>query len=67
LLDVLKRQVTLGSVTLQKVIKAPQGIMRSLVYHSTAITDLDAGENITIATMTLPKTITWQYCYSSNV
>jgi hypothetical protein len=67
LLDILQRQTGLGAVTLQKVIKAPQGIMRALVYHATSITDVDAGENINISTMTLPKTITWQYCYSSNV
>jgi hypothetical protein len=67
LLDILKRQTSLGSVTMQKVIKSPTGLMRALVYHATQITDVDAGENITIASMTLPKTITWQYCYSSNV
>ena len=67
LLDILQRQTSLGAVTMQKVIKAPQGTMRALVYHATAITDVDAGENITIGTMTLPKTITWQYCYSTAV
>lgn len=67
LLDILQRQTSLGSVTMQKVIKAPQGTMRALVYHATAITDVDVGENITIGTMTLPKTITWQYCYSTAV
>src|ERR1700761_860860 len=35
LLDILKRQTSLGSVTMQKVIKAPKGTMRALVYHAT--------------------------------
>ena len=67
LLDILQRQTALGTVTLQKVIKAPQGLMRAQVYHATSITDVDAGENINIGTMSLPKAITWQYCYSSHV
>lgn len=67
LLDVLQRQTQQGTVTMQKVIKSPQNTMRSLVYHATAITDIDAGENVNIGTMTLPKTLTWQYCYSTNV
>lgn len=67
LLDVLQRQTTLGSVTLSKVIRSPQNTMRSLVYHASSITDIDAGENVNIGTMTLPKTLTWQYCYSTNV
>lgn len=67
LLDVLKRQVTLGTITMQKVIKSPSGIMRARVYHNVVITDIDEGENVNIGTMTLPKTLTFQYCYSTPV
>lgn len=67
LLQVLQAQLRMGTVTMQKVIKAPNGFMRSKVYHNVVITDIDEGENINIGTMTLPKTLTMQYCYSTPV
>lgn len=67
LLDVLKRQVTLGTITMQKIIKSPSGIMRARVYHNCVITDIDEGESINIGTMTVPRTLTFQYCYSTPV
>lgn len=67
LLEVLKRQINLGNVTMQKVIKSPTGTMRSRVYHNIVITDIDEGENVNIGSMTLPKTLTFQYCYSTPV
>jgi hypothetical protein len=67
LLDVLKRQIQLGNVTMQKIVKSPSGIMRARVYHSCVVTDIDEGENVNIGTMTLPKTLTIQYCYSTPV
>lgn len=67
LLDVLKRQINLGNITMQKVVKSPTGVMRSKVYHKVVITDIDEGENVNIGTMTLPKTLTFQYCYSTPV
>lgn len=67
LLEVLRRQVTLGTVTMQKVIKSPSGIMRARVYHNVVVTDIDEGENINIGSMTLPKTLTFQYCYTTPV
>lgn len=67
LLDVLKRQVTMGTVTMQKIIKSPSGIMRARVYHNVVITDIDEGENVNIGSMSLPKTLTFQYCYSTPV
>jgi hypothetical protein len=67
LLTVLQAQINLGTVTMQKVIKSPDGIMRSLVYHNVVITDVDAGENISIGSMTIPKTMTFQYCYTTPV
>jgi hypothetical protein len=67
LLDVLKRQVTLGTITMQKIIKSPSGIMRARVYHNICVTDIDEGENVNIGTMTIPRTLTFQYCYSTPV
>lgn len=67
LLDVLKKQIQLGSITMQKVIKSPSGIMRARVYHNCVVVDIDEGENINIGTMSLPKTLTVQYCYSTPV
>lgn len=67
LLDVLKRQISLGEVQMSKVIKTPTGAMRAKTYHGIVITDIDEGENVNIGTMTLPKTLTFQYCYSSLI
>lgn len=67
LLEVLKRQIALGSVTMQKVVRSPNGIMRARVYHGVVVTDVDEGENINIGTMTLPKTLTAQYTHSTPV
>ena len=67
LIDVLQRQVSLGAVTIQKVIKSPLAVMRVRVYHGITITDVDQGENVNIGTMTLPKSVTFQYTYSTLV
>jgi len=67
LLDVLKRQLTLGNIVMQKIVRSPSGMYRARVYHGVVITDIDEGENINIGTMTLPKTITAQYCYTTPV
>jgi len=67
LIDVLKAQVAMGAITMQKIIKSPSGIMRARVYHNVVIVDIDEGEQINIGTMTLPKTLTFQYCYTTPV
>jgi hypothetical protein len=67
LLEVLKAQVNLGTITMQKIIQAPSGLMRGYVYHNVVITDIDQGESINIGTMTLPKTLTFQYCYTTYI
>lgn len=67
LLEVLKRQIQLGTITLQKVIKSPTGIMRARVFHNCVVVDIDEGESVNIGTMVLPKTLTVQYCYSTPV
>lgn len=67
LLEVLKRQINMGNITMQKIVKSPNGQMRARVYHNCVVTDIDEGENVNIGTMTLPKTLTIQYCYSTPV
>jgi hypothetical protein len=67
LLEVLKRQITLGEVTCRKLIASPSGLTRARVYHGCVITDIDEGEQINIGTMTLPKTITMQYIRTTVV
>lgn len=67
LLEVLKRQIQLGTVTLQKVIKNQSGMMRAKVFHNCVVVDIDEGENVNIGTMVLPKNLTVQYCYSTPV
>lgn len=68
LLDVLKRQVTLGAISCRKIVKAPiTGERRARVYHNCVITDIDEGEQINIGSMTLPKTITIQYTHTTVV
>ena len=67
LLAVLKRQVQMGEISCRKLIKSPSGITRARVFHGCVITDIDEGEQITIGTMTLPKTITMQYIKTTVV
>lgn len=67
LLEVLKRQIQLGEISCRKLIKSPTGITRARVYHNMAVTDIDEGEQVMINTMSLPKTMTLQYCFSSLV
>src|ERR1700761_7519569 len=52
LIAVLKAQIAMGAITMQKVIKSPSGIMRARVYHNVVIVDIDEGENVNIGTMT---------------
>lgn len=67
LLDVLRRQVSLGEITIRKVIKSPTGTPRTRVYHNCVITDFDESERVEIGTMTLPKTVRVQYTHTSTV
>jgi hypothetical protein len=67
LLDVLKAQLSMGAITMQKIIQSPTGIMRGYVYHGVVITDIDQGENINIGTMTIQRTMTFQYCYTTYI
>ena len=58
LLEVLRRQLALGNITMQKLVRSPSGLMRARVYHNVVIVDIDEGENVNIGTMVLPKTLT---------
>lgn len=61
LLDVFKRQISLGSVTCRKIIKTPNGKPRTKVYQNCVIVDVDDGEQINIASMVMPKGFTIMY------
>lgn len=67
LLDVLKRQLSLGEITCRKVIKNPNGTYRTRVYHNCVITDFDESERVEIGTMSLPKSIRVQYTHTTAV
>lgn len=67
LLDVLKAQLSLGSITCSKIIKQPDGTFRTLVYQNCMITDIDAGEQVNIASMVMPKGITVMYTNAIRV
>jgi hypothetical protein len=67
LLDVLKTQLGLGSITCRKIIKTPTGAPRTKVYHGCMIVDVDDGEQINIATMVLPKGLTIMYTHATTV
>lgn len=67
LLDVLRRQLALGEITCQKIIKNPNGQYRVRVYHGCVIEDIDENENVQIDTMTLPKTIRVKYTHVTTV
>lgn len=67
LLEVLERQMFLGAVNCQKIIRNAQGTMRAYVYHDICITDVDPGEQVNVGTMTLPKTVTMQYTQVTGI
>lgn len=67
LLEVLRRQLSMGAISCRKVIKAPNGVYRTRLYHGCVITDIDEGETVTIASMTLPKTIQIAYTHTTAV
>ena len=67
LLDVLARQILLGEISMRKIIRSPSGIMRALVYHNSVVTDIDAGEQVNIGSMSLPKTLTMQYTHTTPI
>lgn len=67
LLDVLKRQLSLGEITCRKIIKNPNGTFRTRVYHNCVIVDFDESERVDIATMSLPKSVRIQYTHTSTV
>lgn len=67
LLDVLKAQLALGSISCSKIIKLPDGTFRTYVYQNCMITDIDAGEQVNIASMVMPKGITVMYTNAIRV
>ena len=67
LLDVLKTQLRLGSISCRKVIKLPNGGFRIKAYQNCMITDIDDGEQINIASMVMPKGLTVMYTHALNL
>lgn len=61
LLDVFKKQLELGSIQIQKVIAGPDGKGRVETYQGVVVTDISAAENVSLTTMTQPKTVTCMY------
>ncbi len=67
LLDVLKAQLAIGSITCRKIIKVPGGNARVKVYQNCMITDIDDGEQVNISSMVMPKGITVMYTHAVRV
>lgn len=67
LLDVLKTQLALGSISCRKIIRVPNAAPRVYVYQGCMITDIDAGEQVNIASMVMPKGITVMYTKAIRV
>jgi hypothetical protein len=67
LLDVLKKQLSMGEVTCRKIIKNPNGAYRTRVYQGCVITDVNEGEDVNIGTITLPKSIQIAYTHTTVV
>jgi hypothetical protein len=61
LLDVLTRQLSLGSITCRKIIRKPDGSFRTKLYNNCVIVDVDDGEQVNIGTMVMPKGLTIMY------
>jgi len=68
LLDVLSNQLKNGVVTCSKLIAIPppRGGFRVKNYYNCMITDIDAGEQINIASMVMPKGLTIMYTHSGR-
>lgn len=67
LIDVLRRQLSLGEITMQKIIKNPNGSYRVRVYHGCVIEDIDENESVEISSMTVPKTISIRYTHVTAI
>ncbi len=67
LLDVLKTQLQLGSISCRKIIKVPNAAPRVKVYQNCMITDIDDGEQVNIASMVMPKGLTIMYTHALKV
>ena len=61
ILDIFKKQVSLGAMKLTKVMKRPTGAPRSYTYSGCVISDVDDGETINLGTTVMPKSITFMY------
>lgn len=67
IIDVLKRQLTLGEITCQKIIKNPTGAYRTRVYHGCVLTEIDESESVNIQAISVPKTVTIEFTHTTTV
>lgn len=67
LIDVFRRQLTLGNISCRKIIKVPNGPYRAKVYHGCVITNVNESERINIQSMAMPKTVEIRYTHTTTV
>lgn len=67
IIEVLRRQLEMGEITLQKVIKNPTGAFRTRVYHGCVITEIDESETVNIQQISVPKTVTIEFTHVTSV
>jgi len=67
IVDLFERSVSNGKVFCAKLILPPPGHKpRAVMYHGCVIVDADLGEQVSIAAMTVPKTITIMYTHTTR-
>jgi hypothetical protein len=67
ILDIFKKQVQIGSITCQKIIKTPNGGFRTKNYYNCVVTDVNDSETVEIATMQMPKDLTIRYTHFKRI
>lgn len=66
IIDIFQRNINQGSIQCQKIIRMPNGRVRSVIYHGVVVTNVDDSETVDIRTMTLPKRITLMYTHKTR-
>lgn len=66
ILDVFKKQLDLGAIEIVKVIQGPNGKGRAQVYQGVVVTRISDAEQVSLNSMTQPKTIEAMYTRKIN-
>lgn len=67
IVDLLDRSIRRGKVFCTKLIVPPPGHKpRAVIYHGATIVDADFGEQVSINAMTVNKTVTIMYLYTTR-